>query len=84
MNSLLSQDNKKLQSFWGNGNCLCMCSIDYGLQLEMALSLWSFVDGHMAEVTWTQLVLDNVMVKAMTSHCVPDAVFASIISLLLK
>lgn len=70
MNSLISQDNKKWRSLSGNGNCLSIWSDDHGLHLETALSSGIFADGHVAEVTWAQLVLDN----AMVSHCVPDAV----------
>lgn len=73
MSSLISQDNKKLQSLRGNGNCLPTWSVDYGLHLETALPLGISVDGHMAEVIWTHLVLDNAMVKATASHCVPES-----------
>lgn len=70
MNSLISQDDKKWQSLLGNGNCLSIRSDDHGFHLDTALSSGIFADGHAAEVTWAQLVLDN----AVVSHCVPDAV----------
>lgn len=54
----------------GKWEFLSIGSDDHGLHLETALSSGNFVDGHVAEVTWVQLVLDN----AMVSHCVPDAV----------
>ena len=54
----------------GKWEFLSIGSDDHGLHLEIALSSVIFADGHVAEVTWAQLVLDN----AMVSHCVPDAV----------
>lgn len=70
MNSLISQDDKKWQSLLGNGNCLSIWSDDHGFHLETSLSSEIFADGHVEEVTWAQLVLNN----AVVSHCVPDAI----------
>ena len=56
--------------FVGKWELLVHRSDDHGFHLETALSSGIFADGHVAEVTWAQLVLDN----AMVSYCVPDAV----------
>lgn len=52
----------------------CLLTMGY---TEKQPSLKSLVDGHMAEVTWAQLVLGNAMVEAIASHCVLLMLFCS-------
>lgn len=77
-NSLAGQHNRKLESFWENGNYLPTGSVDCGGLAEPALSSGSSVESYMANMTWAQLVLDCATIITLAACRAPDAMVSTL------